>query len=45
MQERMAPYRWDADLVCDNLEIDSQVIGQVEPFKSNKKASIIYLFT
>jgi AAA domain (dynein-related subfamily) len=33
------PYRWNADLLCDSLEIDSEVIRQVEPFQSNKKAS------
>jgi hypothetical protein len=33
------PYRWNADLVCDSLEMDAETIRQVEPFKSNKKAS------
>jgi hypothetical protein len=29
------PYRWDAELICDNLGIDLQTIANISPFKGS----------
>ena len=29
------PYRWDAELICDNLNIDLQAIDNITPFKGS----------
>lgn len=29
------PYRWDAELICDNLDIDLQAIDNITPFKGS----------
>ena len=38
-QKVVYKFRWDVDLMCDNLGIDYNTIRQLEPFKSNKSAS------